>query len=140
VGKHVRLPALGVSVLAVHAATWAVAARLGAAVGAVEILLAVTVVLTALFAPDKFSDRAFRLLRRDVSKTARGGRRAGSGALDMAEVREWARAQGIEVKDRGRVADGVIARFRAGRPPGGRRGPLPVGVGWLARLSTASAA
>jgi hypothetical protein len=78
VRRHARSSALGVNALAVHAATWAVAARLGAVVAAVEILLTVTVVLTALFAPDKFSDRAFRLLRRDVSKTARSGRGTGS--------------------------------------------------------------
>ena len=43
----------------------------------------------------------------------RGGRRAAGGDLDTTEVREWARAQGIEVKDRGRVPAGVVARFRA---------------------------
>ena len=33
--------------------------------------------------------------------------------LDTTEVREWARAQGIDVKDRGRVPAGVVARFMA---------------------------
>jgi len=46
-------------------------------------------------------------------RPARGGRRAGAGGLDTAEVREWARAQGIEVKDRGRLPAGVVTRFRA---------------------------
>ncbi len=46
-------------------------------------------------------------------RPARGGRRAGAGGLDTTEVREWARAQGIEVKDRGRVPAGVVTRFRA---------------------------
>ena len=43
----------------------------------------------------------------------RGGQRAGASGLDTTEVREWARAQGIEVKDRGRVPAEVVARFRA---------------------------
>ena len=46
-------------------------------------------------------------------RPARGGRRAGAGGLDTTEVREWARAQGIEVKDRGRVSAEVVTRFRA---------------------------
>ena len=45
-------------------------------------------------------------------RSARGGRRAGASGLDTTEVREWARAQGIEVKDRGRVPPEVIARFK----------------------------
>ena len=45
-------------------------------------------------------------------RSARGGRRAGASGLDTTEVREWARAQGIEVKDRGRVPAEVIARFK----------------------------
>ena len=43
----------------------------------------------------------------------RGGRRAGASGLDTTEVREWARAQGIEVKDRGRIPAEVVARFKA---------------------------
>ncbi len=46
-------------------------------------------------------------------RPARGGRRAGAGGLDTTEVREWARAQGIEVKDRGRLPAEVVTRFRA---------------------------
>ncbi len=45
-------------------------------------------------------------------RPARGGRRAGAGGLDTTEVREWARAQGIEVKDRGRMPAEVVARFK----------------------------
>ena len=44
-------------------------------------------------------------------RSARGGRRA--GGVDSTEVREWAKAQGIEVKDRGRVPAEVVARFNA---------------------------
>jgi hypothetical protein len=45
-------------------------------------------------------------------RPARGGRRA-AGGVDSIEVREWAKAQGIEVKDRGRVPAELVARFRA---------------------------
>ena len=41
---------------------------------------------------------------------------AGSGSvsgLNTAEVREWAKAQGIEVKDRGRVPAEVVVKFKA---------------------------
>ena len=41
------------------------------------------------------------------------GRRAPVSALDPTEVREWAEAQGIEVKDRGRVPAELVARFNA---------------------------
>jgi hypothetical protein len=45
-------------------------------------------------------------------RPARGGRRAAGGA-ESTEVLEWAKAQGIEVKDRGRVPAELVARFRA---------------------------
>jgi nucleoid-associated protein Lsr2 len=47
-----------------------------------------------------------------VRRPGRGGRRA-AGGVDSTEVREWAKAQGIEVKDRGRVPAGLVARFKA---------------------------
>ncbi|MBV9095620.1 MAG: Lsr2 family protein [Streptosporangiaceae bacterium] len=45
-------------------------------------------------------------------RPSRGGRRASSG-LNTTEIREWAKAQGIEVKDRGRVPAELVVRFRA---------------------------
>ena len=42
----------------------------------------------------------------------RGRQRAGASGLDTTEVREWARAQGVEVKDRGRIPAEVVARFK----------------------------
>ena len=45
-------------------------------------------------------------------RPARAGRRAAGGGVDSTEVREWARAQGIEVKDRGRVPADLVARFK----------------------------
>ena len=44
-------------------------------------------------------------------RPARGGRRA--GGVDSTEVREWAKAQGIDVKDRGRVPAELVAKFQA---------------------------
>ena len=46
-------------------------------------------------------------------RPARTGRRAGASGLNTTEVREWAKAQGIEVKDRGRVPAELVVRFRA---------------------------
>jgi tetratricopeptide (TPR) repeat protein len=44
---------------------------------------------------------------------ARTGRRARANGLNTTEVREWAKAQGIEVKDRGRVPAELIVKFKA---------------------------
>ncbi|HEY6296128.1 MAG TPA: Lsr2 family protein [Streptosporangiaceae bacterium] len=44
---------------------------------------------------------------------SRSGRRSSASGLNTTEVREWAKAQGIEVKDRGRVPAELVVRFRA---------------------------
>ena len=51
---------------------------------------------------------------RQVGKTPRSaaGTRRGSAAVDTAKVREWAKEQGIEVKDRGRVPAGVVEQYQ----------------------------
>ena len=41
-----------------------------------------------------------------------GARRGPASGLNTTEVREWAKAQGIEVKDRGRVPADLVARFK----------------------------
>ena len=46
-------------------------------------------------------------------RPARGGRRVRADGARSTEVREWAKAQGIEVKDRGRVPAELVARFKA---------------------------
>jgi nucleoid-associated protein Lsr2 len=46
-------------------------------------------------------------------RPGRSGRGARADGVDSTEVREWARAQGIEVKDRGRVPAELVARFKA---------------------------
>jgi hypothetical protein len=44
---------------------------------------------------------------------SRGGRRGAASDVDTKDVRKWAKDQGIELKDRGRVPTSVVARFRA---------------------------
>ena len=46
-------------------------------------------------------------------KPARGSRRRTAGGLNTTGVREWARAQGIEVKDRGRVSADLMVKFKS---------------------------
>ena len=48
-----------------------------------------------------------------VRRPARAGRRAPANGLNTTEVREWAKAQGIEVKDRGRVPAELIVKFKS---------------------------
>ena len=46
-------------------------------------------------------------------RQSRGGRRASANGVNSTEVREWARAQGMEVKDRGRVPAELVVKFKA---------------------------
>ena len=46
-------------------------------------------------------------------RPARAGRRASVSGLNPTKVRQWARAQGIEVKDRGRVPAELAPKFKA---------------------------
>jgi hypothetical protein len=46
-------------------------------------------------------------------RPARSGRRGSADGLNSTEVREWAKAQGIEVKDRGRVPAELVVKFKA---------------------------
>ena len=57
--------------------------------------------------------RAARRARVGARRPALGGRRAAQGGLKSTEVREWAKAQDIDVKDRGRVPAELVARFKA---------------------------
>jgi hypothetical protein len=57
--------------------------------------------------------RAARRAGGGARRLARGGRRAPAGWVKSTDVREWAKAQGIEVKDRGRIPAELVARFRA---------------------------
>jgi hypothetical protein len=42
-----------------------------------------------------------------------GRKAANAGGSDPTAVREWAKSQGIEVKDRGRVPAELVAKFKA---------------------------
>src|SRR5689334_8523416 len=44
---------------------------------------------------------------------ARGSRRGSANGVNTTEVREWAKAQGIEVKDRGRIPAELVVKFKA---------------------------
>ena len=46
-------------------------------------------------------------------RPARGGRKASANGVNTTEVREWAKAQGLEVKDRGRVPAELVVKFKA---------------------------
>lgn len=50
---------------------------------------------------------------RKVSGTRRGPGTRQRRAADSTQVREWARSQGLPVKERGRVPSDLIAQYRA---------------------------
>lgn len=55
----------------------------------------------------------YRAHARRAAGTARGAARSRrSAAVDTAKVREWAKGQGIEVKDRGRVPAGLVEQYQ----------------------------
>jgi hypothetical protein len=57
--------------------------------------------------------RAGRRVSGGARRPARGARRGPANALNTTEVREWAKAQGIDVKDRGRVPAELVVKFKA---------------------------
>jgi hypothetical protein len=56
---------------------------------------------------------AGRRVRAGTRQPNRSGRKTQPNALNTTEVREWAKAQGIEVKDRGRVPAELVVKFKA---------------------------
>jgi hypothetical protein len=46
-------------------------------------------------------------------RATRGTGRRNASIIDTAKIREWAREQGVEIKDRGRVPGDIIAKYRA---------------------------
>ncbi|MGP0028425.1 MAG: histone-like nucleoid-structuring protein Lsr2 [Streptosporangiaceae bacterium] len=46
-------------------------------------------------------------------RPSRSRRGEPTGGLNTTEVREWAKAQGIEVKDRGRIPAELVVKFKA---------------------------
>ena len=56
---------------------------------------------------------AARRVAAAARRPGRGARRGPGSGLNTTGAREWAKAQGIEVKDRGRVPAELVARFKA---------------------------
>ena len=46
-------------------------------------------------------------------RQARSSRKAPANGVNTTEIREWAKAQGMEVKDRGRVPAELVVKFKA---------------------------
>jgi Lsr2 len=53
-----------------------------------------------------------RRIGRTVSRATRGATATGTSAVDTHAVRSWAKEQGIDIKDRGRVPAEIIAKYR----------------------------
>jgi hypothetical protein len=61
-----------------------------------------------------YLDAARRAPGSVARRPGRSGRRAASvGGPDPTAIREWAKSQGIEVKDRGRVPAELVVKFKA---------------------------
>ena len=58
--------------------------------------------------------KAGRRISGGSRRPARGARTRSASGPNATEVREWAKAQGIDVKDRGRVPAELVAKFKAG--------------------------
>jgi nucleoid-associated protein Lsr2 len=56
---------------------------------------------------------AARRVGGSARRPGRAGRRRPAGGPNPVEVREWAKEQGIEVKDRGRVPAELLVKFQA---------------------------
>ena len=56
--------------------------------------------------------RAGRKVTGTTGRPARRGK-AAAGGHSTTEIRDWARANGLEVKDRGRIPADVVAGFQA---------------------------
>ena len=56
---------------------------------------------------------AARRVSGGTRRQPRSGRKASANGVNTTEIREWAKAQGIEVKDRGRVPAELVVKFKA---------------------------
>ena len=61
----------------------------------------------------RYVEAARRTPGSTTRRLGRSGRKASTNGLNTTEVREWAKAQGIEVKDRGRVPAELVVKFKA---------------------------
>jgi len=57
--------------------------------------------------------RAARRVAGSSRRPGRGRRRGPAGEVNTTEIREWAKTQGIEVKDRGRIPAELVVKFKA---------------------------
>ena len=48
-----------------------------------------------------------------AAKRGRGNRRSGAGSVESARAREWARENGYDIKERGRIPAGIVAKYQA---------------------------
>lgn len=51
--------------------------------------------------------------RKVSSGTRRRGKATSAGRHDLSAVREWARAEGLRISDRGRIPADVVAKYKA---------------------------
>jgi Lsr2 len=56
---------------------------------------------------------AGRRVRSSTRQPARSARKTQPNALNTTDVREWAKNQGIDVKDRGRIPAELVVKFKA---------------------------
>ncbi|HTR94219.1 MAG TPA: Lsr2 family protein [Trebonia sp.] len=52
-----------------------------------------------------------------AARRARGNRRNSAGSIDTARAREWARKNGYDIKERGRIPADIVAKYEAARRP-----------------------
>ena len=57
--------------------------------------------------------RAGRKVTGAARRTARNQAKAAANGFSTNEIRDWAKANGLEIKDRGRVPADVVTKFRA---------------------------
>jgi hypothetical protein len=56
---------------------------------------------------------AARKVTGTARRPAQNGRKAPAASISSTDVRAWARAHGVELKDRGRIPAGVLAQYQA---------------------------
>jgi hypothetical protein len=56
---------------------------------------------------------AARRINAATRRQTRPRRKAAATGVNTTEIREWAKAQGIDVKDRGRVPGDLVVKFKA---------------------------
>ena len=50
-----------------------------------------------------------------AARRGRGNRRGSGGSIDTARAREWARDNGYDIKERGRIPADILAKYEAAR-------------------------